>query len=159
MRFEELSDSEVMMMPDSVFGRRWWSKVHLSPEIGTLWAMAADSLPERAVIWEAGCHSASSGPANLSVAYRLGQVVAVTTAEFVAMEELFATWRGIGQEEGAVNISQAGGQYRFPMRHPVRTASRRLVVSVTNSGAALVEVDVGILLSSWPSGEVPAYLL
>lgn len=159
MRFEDMSEGAVMMMPDEVFGRRWWVSAWVVGAAGYKWFMSIDAFPELAVVWAVSVRLTSQAANQAIVGLRLGDAVPTAAAGFLALEPLLPTLVAQNNSRSAVNLHQMQQNVLLPMRVPVRTASRQLVVEVVSGTATTPVWNVGVLVSGWPVGEVPSWVV
>lgn len=155
MRFEDMSEAEIMMLPDSVFGRRWWSTASVNASGSVGWAISVGGLPERIVVWNLSVWISIEAGVGMRIGVALSDVVATSLATFSAMERLLPEFEYINGVRSVLSLSVAAGVGSWPMRKPVATGGRRLALEVVllSGGASIVQV--GILVSGFPTGEVP----
>jgi len=159
MKFEDLSQAEIMMMPDSVFGsRRWLLSDHQSGVAGGR-SMSLGVAPERGVIWAVRVGWGTGTSSLSAITFRWGEVLPATAAIFAELQPVFPDWRAAGVRDSSMGMTVAGEALVLPMRFPFATGSRHLVIESFNATAALVYVEAGLLVSGWPQGEIPSWLL
>lgn len=150
---------QVMMLPDSCFGRRRLIILSGSGKTGApAFDICETGLSERMVVWGiAGWHLGGALVRGY-IEFRLGDNLPVTIAEFRNFEGMFpemitpALVRNTLCWVATINLPW------LPMRRPYITSGRRIVVALTVSGLAAEEVYAAILISSVPT-EVPDCLL
>jgi len=159
MKFEELGVGEIMMMPDHVFGRRWWITAAWEGGLGFTWGKSHEPLPEYGVVWGVKFYSPWSESVLTIVTLRFGDQLPLVAATFEAMELAFSEIAASpALLSSALTVGTTGGLW-FPMRKPVAGSGRCVVAQALQSGADAIAHQVGVLVSSFPRGGVPGWLL
>lgn len=159
MDISQWSISQIMQLPDYLFGRRWEVGVAAQFEIpGVVFDISELALPEHCVIWSMGMYFSHTALATVRINLALGDVLPATDAQFDAYEPLF---RDVGPiVAGRREIMAAvGSEIRMNfMRYYVNASGRRLVGRLASTIGTNEMGWVVMTISSLPR-EVPGWFL
>ncbi len=151
--------SQIMQLPDHLFGRRW-PLIYSStfPALVTSERLVNDPLPERIVLWEIRWYCEFLGNVVNYVKFALGDHVPANDAEFNAFERIFPGDLGNLVNEGAIEIDSEN-EFILPMRKPLVTSGRRFAIQAWSAwGLVPVKMTFTFLISSIPR-EIPDCLI
>ncbi len=158
MDIRDWSLDKIMQLPDCAFGRRWpmvvCRAILAAAEEFYLFRMA---LPEWTVFWELRVWCTIPATTGVRFGLALGQVAPADLAEFKGLEPVFPCIEDGSGQIGMLDISQYSPQGLATIRHPVKTASRRLIYYGQNPTAAAVIICLAVVISSVPR-EVPDWM-
>lgn len=157
MNISNWTDSQLMQLPDYLFGRRWPIAVG-----GDSWyddeqiVLSNAALPDRCVIWQAWAVHMENGAQDRWSEFRLSDFLPTTEAEFNVLDPIFpylTVWGGFisavaGQYEGAYTLSE--------LRQIIRPQGRRLCVRFATTHDTPKKTQAGMIISSIPT-EIPEW--
>ncbi len=148
----------IMQLPDCVFGRRWLMACEKRSVSDTeAFDITELALPEKCVIWNLALDTSPGEGLNLYVRLALGDQLPTTTAMMSALEPLFPGLGFQGAEPREITLRSGVFVVSWPLRMPVASAGRRMVLGVMGAETPRVSARVVIEVSSIPT-EVPDWL-
>lgn len=159
MNIRDWPMDKIMQLPDCCFGRRWPILVALHNIASeTSWDISELALPEVAIIYELAILATGEAGKFSTIRFALGDQLPTTTAMMDVLEPLFS---GFGLQGAEPRFLQVQTQLAFVisrLRMPIYARGRRLILEHRTGIGAIVNCNVGVVVSSMPT-EVPDWLL
>lgn len=158
MNISQWSDSEIMQLPDCVFGRRWLIPFNLILAAAARdMQISPEGLGDRIVIWGLDIHiGARTSTGETDLRFALGDQLPAAVAVFNALEQLFPVRDGSAAANDAW-VCDYSTVISVRPRTLVHANGRRLVVDALNNGSAQVGGMIIFTISGVPM-EVPDWL-
>jgi hypothetical protein len=157
MNISSWSDSQIMMLPDHMFGRRW--VINITKTIsaaGTTFGIAEAALPERTVLWELILIGGSWGAGRCDVSIALGDKLPGAGAEFGEMEPLYSTLEYLTGTQNWFLKGYAETLHLNRLRTLIPSRGRRFVAYFWNQSTSELTMTIYFVVSSVPT-EIPEW--
>ena len=157
MNISTWSDSEVMQLPDHLFGRRWSIPFSLNVAGGaTSYQISPEGLGNRFVLWHIYADATVPvGMVYLTLRFAMGDQLPANAAAFNVLE-LIEPVRVPGPGAGAGWIMGNDMHVWIPLRNIYASAGRRLVVEITTQGGGFTPGMLIFVVSGVPM-EIPEW--
>ena len=132
MDIRNWSQSQIMQLPDHMFGRKFLVSCAIEATMDeTTYDISELALPEDCVIWEFWMYSYAVASKFIEIGLALGDQLPTSAAMFNALDPLFHGLGVDGPEPRTIPIDNQGS-FRFNrIRMPLRAAGRRLVLRIS----------------------------
>ncbi len=159
MNIRDWGLGEIMQLPDECFGRRFPVCAGLlTSSAGGAWDISELALPEVCVLWNVVLWCQNDSEAILTVRLALGNQQPTSLVMMTALEALIPGLGVQGLDPRYIMVAPGFSMVSLPVRCPINTRGRRLVLEVISDGTALVYAQVVVEVSSIPT-EVPDWLI
>lgn len=152
MDISDWTDTQILQLPDHVFGKRYWISTYGEKTItGVSLFISADALPSKAIVWALLINVYRSDGLVAFIGLRLGDTLPANLTAFKALDKLFPGW-GDDTKDRELTVEKPEYMHLNNLRVFVDSGGKKLCTSVwVPDGVATAYEEVGILVSAVPT--------
>ena len=151
MEYLKVNESEILQLPDHVFGARFVVACELRVGGDSIeWEMSEIALPEKFVLWQLSIMWQHWSIASSYLRIGMGDQLPTATVMMDTCEPLVPGLGEAGTYPRGLHGYQYTGHERINMRMARHAMGRRMVIEVNSAAAATSNVRVAAVVSSIP---------